>query len=134
MEANQTVADAVVENSFTNTLNQMCDGEVASQLSAELTRIVCAVQETGNPGELIFKMRVKPASAGVSALVVAADISVKLPKEDKPSSLFFSDKEGRLLRENPAQLKLPYRVVAEEKRAAAIEIAADPAPEVRQVS
>lgn len=86
-------------------------GEMQNDLSAALRDITQAAQLMGKPATLTLKITVKPAAQIKGAVLIEDDISVKLPKQEKENSIFYSDADGNLLREDPKQMKLALRVI-----------------------
>lgn len=90
---------------FTDVMRDMRFGETLDEISEEFNKLVTAVESTGKQGELTFKVKLKPSSSG--AIEVIDDISSKIPKLPKGTSLFFATPEGNLVRNNPRQDDLP---------------------------
>lgn len=86
-------------------------GEVLSDLSEAIREIAQAVSLTGKPGSVTLKLILKPASRASNALVVEDEIRKTSPKTERHGSVFFTDKEFNLLRDNPAQLSMDLKVV-----------------------
>jgi len=106
-------------NTFDHTLREMRQGMVVTELSEELAKLVGAVRTTGRGGELVLRLKVKPASRGdVTTLMITDDISVKAPRPEKAAAVFFSTENNELLRNDPRQLAMELKVVpaAEEKK------------------
>lgn len=61
---------------------------------------------------LTYSITVRPATAGsASQLIVADSISVKEPKLERSSDIFFATKHGELTRKNPNQRDLDLKTV-----------------------
>jgi hypothetical protein len=60
------------------------------------------------PGELIIKLRFAPSGNG-KLLGITDEITIKKPKKPKDATFMFTDKDGRLSKDNPEQMKLPLR-------------------------
>ena len=95
---------------FTDVLAELAAGETASTLSADLADVVAAVKATGNAGEVTLKLTVKPN--GPHGVEIADKITTKVPKEDRGTTLFFTDDAGGVHRRDPRQQELPLRQVA----------------------
>lgn len=90
------------------------DGELDHDLSLELEQLVEAMnEEAANSGggakgtitlSLAFKMK-----DGVIDIV--PDTSVKRPKKARARTVFWSDAQNNLTRQNPRQQELPLRTV-----------------------
>lgn len=99
-----------IDSAFLSLLQQHRGGEVLSDLAAAMREVTEAVQLAGKPGAIILTIAIQPATSS-GAVIVADEIKVKLPKEEKITSIFFSDDAGNLLRNDPRQKELPLRTV-----------------------
>lgn len=97
---------------FGDVLRELAGGSTFEQLTTELTEVVVAVKETGSAGKLTLTLDIKPN--GAHGVEVSDKITTKIPKEDRGSTLFFTDAEGSLHRRDPRQQKLPLRQVGVE--------------------
>lgn len=98
---------------------QLNNGASNQELSETLRDAVKRTQATGKPSIITHKIGVALVR-GTTTITVADKISVKLPEFDRPSSVFFSDEDGNLTRENPNQPSL--FTVADDKPRAIVEI------------
>lgn len=105
-------------NNFEVTVRQLRGGAALAELSAELAALVAAVRATGREGKLTFDLRIKPASEGQGETVVIIDeVKAKQPKSKTPTTMFYTDESGNLLRNDPRQREfelhpMPLDVVA----------------------
>lgn len=88
---------------ITDVLREIRKGRVVDRASTMLAELVRAVDETEKPGELTIKLTVKPEKGGGAAKTIEAKVTSKLPLEDLPAGVFFSDADGDLHREDPTQ-------------------------------
>ncbi|HZB28964.1 MAG TPA: hypothetical protein VE465_02240 [Streptosporangiaceae bacterium] len=95
---------------FAAVLQDVNGGDFADLLSADMQTLTTAVREHGRKGELTIKFTVAPMR-GNNALTVTARRSLKLPEEEPVESVFFSDSDGNLVRDDPRQMQLPLRTV-----------------------
>ena len=87
-------------------------GALANELSEALNDLVDAVNTHSRGGALTLKITVKPAGRHVDGTVVVADdVTVKLPEADRDEVLYFVDGDANLTRSNPAQPSLSLREV-----------------------
>ena len=97
------------------------DNQTAQQVStfAELglsAKVLAAVRESGKAGSITFTVSVKPASKGVTNVVmVESQIKTKLPEPDRGMTVFYLTEDNRLVRNDPRQQQLPLRVVEIEQ-------------------
>ena len=89
---------------FTDTLNALRFGTLNDDLSESLHELTERCANTGKSGTLTLQLTLKPGKGG--QIEVIDDIKVKLPKEEKGTTLMFATPEGNLTREDPRQLKL----------------------------
>jgi hypothetical protein len=80
-------------------------GETIDELSEEFNKLVQAVENTGRAGELTLQIKLKPSTAG--AIELTDLVKVKLPPQQKGTSLFFATPEGNLVRNDPRQKEIP---------------------------
>lgn len=90
---------------FIEILSELDDGEVTRQLTDELPRMIAAVMATGKAGALTLKIAAK-RDGGMA--VIKASTTTKIPQAETNSTMFFSDTEGGLHREDPRQLTLRH--------------------------
>lgn len=101
-----------VSVAFLTLLQQHRGGVALSDLSDKLKEVTQAVFEQGKPGTITLKLTVSPAAKTAGAMVVRDDISIKVPKAEQATSIFFADKESwQLLRDNPNQMALSLKTV-----------------------
>lgn len=106
---------------FASVLLDIGKGRLHARLSEQLAEIVAAVAETGKKGTLTLKIEVKPLpKADQHTHVVSGASAAKVPESDdaSPTSVFFSDADGNLSRNDPRQLALPLREVTTPKDSA----------------
>jgi len=87
------------------------DGLMEHEASIAMREVVQAVRQTNRPGKLVIEVEIKPATKGNNALTVSHYVTVKKPKPDKDASIFFTDDECNLSRDNPMQKSLDLRTV-----------------------
>lgn len=97
-------------NPFNQVLLEIRQGSLHAELSEQLQELVAAVSEHERPGSLTLKITVAPAGRRTQQYELADDVSVKLPKPERGSSLFFA-LEGNLSRSDPRQPELPLQEV-----------------------
>jgi hypothetical protein len=114
-----------VDGTFLSVLQTHKKGVCMSDLAASLTELVAHVRRTSRSGTLTLKLKISPNSKGsVEILKVEDEITLKLPKPDSGASIFYADKENRLVRNDPQQMEHP----------ALVELPEEPAAVIKQVS
>jgi len=102
--------------SYPDTILQLNNGAAVAELTSALTKILAAVRESGKPGSITFTVTVKPASKGVTSVVmVESKIKTQLPEPDRGMTVFYLTDDNRLVRNDPRQQALPLRVVEIEQ-------------------
>ena len=97
---------------FNYTITQLRYGTLNDDLTKALHELTNKCADSGKGGELKLTIKLKPGSGG--QMEVFDDIVVKLPKEQKGSSIMFATVEGNLQREDPRQKTLDgLKTVAE---------------------
>lgn len=89
---------------FTDTVEALRFGTLGDELSDKLRDLVASCATTGRNGAITLTLALKPGKGG--QIEVFDEIKVKLPKEEKGSSLMFATPDNNLQREDPRQLSL----------------------------
>lgn len=104
-------------NGFSNVLGQIRNGALVDELTESLTEAVIAMRKTGKKSSLILKMDLVPVTKGdTSSLYIDADVTVKLPKPEQRASVFFTNEENELLRNDPRQKEFEQLKVVDGKK------------------
>lgn len=99
-------------NLFARTLQDLRHGASAEELSEQLSVLIAAVRETGKGGELIYKIKIKPANKGqIRTVIVEDEINLKKPGFDRESSIFFTTDDNCLVRNDPRQRELELKTI-----------------------
>ncbi len=107
-----------IKNTFERTLRELRSGLAVSELSEELGKVIEAVRLTGKAGELVLRVKVKPASKGdVNTVLVEDRIDAKLPKPESAQTIFYTTEANGLQRSDPRQTEMKLTVVPVEKPA-----------------
>lgn len=101
--ARERKAPDIGPREFTEVLEDLAHGAVVERLTDRLGEIVHAVKETGSPGMLTLKIKVKRTGEHAA---ISADISCRKPELGMPETSFFFGRGGGLTREDPRQLEL----------------------------
>lgn len=99
-------------------LSQMRKGKLLNEANDKLAALVKQCRDTSKVGTFTLKIKVKPANHG--EVWLTDDVDTKTPKPDATLSLFYDDKEGALLKDDPNQPELPNVVPVETSKAAAL--------------
>lgn len=91
--------------SFTDTVTALRYGTLADELTDSLQILTNKCADTGRAGTITLTLSLKPGKGG--QIEVFDDLKLKLPKEERGSSLMFATPEGNLQREDPRQHELP---------------------------
>ena len=90
---------------FSETINALRFGTLSDELTDKLRDLVATCATTGKNGSISLNLTLKPGKGG--QIEVFDEIKLKLPKEEKGSSLMFASPENNLQREDPRQMSLP---------------------------
>ena len=97
---------------FTDVLGEIENGEVLRDLTRALYEVTRAVIETRKAGGLKLAIKLTPTGRGIQ---IDAKFESVVPEHDRPSTTFFYDEDGTLIRNDPTQPQLPlHRVVDAE--------------------
>lgn len=88
---------------FADWLREQAKGRSHEELGQALHDLVARVQDTGKRGTLVYTVSVEQMKDG-DALVVKDEIKLKLPEHDRDASLFWTDRDGNLVRSDPRQM------------------------------
>lgn len=97
------MTDTPTARPFADWLREQAKGKSHDELSDGLRALVERVQDTGKKGSMTYTVVVEPTK-GTNALTVSDEIKLKLPEHERPSSLFFADRDSNLVRNDPQQL------------------------------
>lgn len=100
---------------FTDVLRDINGGKFADELSEAMSDLVASCASTGKGGELVLKIKLKPAKGGNTVMTIDHDFKVKAPEFDRPQQFFFVAHGNTLVTENPQQRGLPFREVVDRE-------------------
>lgn len=90
---------------FADVLQALQRGRTHRELSTALQDLTKAVVDTHRAGSLTLTLKVSRNKAGM--IEVDDTVTVKPPKADRTTSLFYATDEANLVRDDPRQLELP---------------------------
>ncbi|OWU83828.1 hypothetical protein ATO6_15475 [Oceanicola sp. 22II-s10i] len=102
------------ELNFLEFLQSFRRGELLRQADAHLTKVVTAMRETGQDGEITIKLPLKFNKA--MQIEITPKISSKAPDPAMGTGIYFADDDGNLTRRDPNQLDIEDEI--ERRRAA----------------
>lgn len=88
---------------ITDVLRDIRRGRVVDAATLELASVVRDVIATGKKGEVTIKLKIDPVP-NENMVTVQAAVTAKSPRADLPNGMFFADKDGGLLREDPEKI------------------------------
>jgi hypothetical protein len=103
---------------ITDVLREYRRGKAVDHASERLAELIQAVDLTRKAGEIILKIKVKPAKDGGAEKTLQIDVKTKIPELDLPEAIFFSDAGGNLHRTDPSQSEMRFRDTADDDRTA----------------
>lgn len=95
--------------SFNQIIAEMQNGDVEAEFTEELNDLIQKVQNSGKPGTLTIKLKLK--LNGDRMMSISHSISASDPKPEKGDSLFFINDNLELQRNDPQQLSIPLKAV-----------------------
>jgi len=98
---------------FADVLRDLHKGAVADDAAVQLAALVQAVQAHGKYGTFTLTIKVEPFKGNDRQVMMSARATAKPPKGDPVGAVFFTDDAGNLHRNDPAQMTLPLREVAQ---------------------
>lgn len=91
-----------MRRSFMATVADLRAGRTQDELTEELGRLTKAVMDTGRAGELVLKIKIKPAAKDSTLVTITDDVQVKAPKADRSPTLMFTNvTDGSLSLDDP---------------------------------
>lgn len=92
---------------FAVLLCKMNDGHDNHELTAALRDAVAAVRDTGRPAKVTYVVEIKPVSKDSrNAYTLTGAVTRKLPSLPRGTTIVWTDPEGNLHDQNPAQRAL----------------------------
>lgn len=93
---------------FAETLKEIRDGDLATELSEKVRQLVEAVTATQKGGKLVLTLSVGPMKKGTNMLLVEDTVKLALPEPERESTtVMFPTEDNELTRRDPRQPKLP---------------------------
>jgi len=89
---------------FAQTIDTLRFGTLSEELTDKLRELVNTCATTGRAGAITLTLALKPGKGG--QIEVFDEIKLKLPKEEKGSSLMFATPDNNLQRDDPRQMQL----------------------------
>lgn len=93
-----------------HSLIRIGNGDLVAELAEKFPELISACSTLNQKGSLTLKVSIAPG--GMGKMEINYDVSSKVPKEKKHSSLLFCTQKGQLLNRDPAQLELDLRTAA----------------------
>ncbi|MFC7869678.1 hypothetical protein ACFUS2_00760 [[Kitasatospora] papulosa] len=107
MSTTNTAAEETEERTvrpFAAFLQEQSGGQLHDELSTRFQELIEAVRETGKAGSISLKIDIKPiAGTDGRTLTVTDAVATKVPKTERPKSIFFVTDDANLSRTDPRQ-------------------------------
>jgi hypothetical protein len=110
---------AINSKPLTDILRQAEDGRFIEDATEDFNRLVDKVIELGKPGVMTIQIGVEPDGRKTIALHVKA--TMKEPRLNRVPTTFFIDRHNTLVRDDPAQPKLPFKEVHKDNNVRSID-------------
>lgn len=105
----------IIENSFTTVLTNQRKGALLTDLSRALQEATQSVREHKKQAVITLKITIAPANGDASVVQVCDDITVKVPKKESQSTIFYPTDENTLSRKDPNQQEMELVAVPTAK-------------------
>lgn len=89
---------------FADWLRDQSDGNSHAELGDGLHELIARVKDTGKKGRIIYSITVEMMKDSDRMVVVHDEIKVQLPEFPRKASIFYTDRDGNLVRNDPHQL------------------------------
>lgn len=99
---------------FAETIDELNFGKTKIEIDEKLMELVKAMEDTGRGGKLTVTLKLIPGNKG--EVSIEDDVKVDMPRPKRQASLFFTDENSRLIRNDPKQ-KLMFNEGAAQKAA-----------------
>jgi len=98
--------------SLPDVLGLVRGGYALNDASKKLAEVIQAVKATGKPGEVILSIKISPDKTDDRIFTIKPSVKAKIPEKGYAEGHVFIDTNGRITKEDPAQLDM-----LEERRA-----------------
>ena len=102
---------------FAELLHVLDRGAAHAEASRALHDLVAAVADTGKVGTMTLTVKLAPLKGSTEQIMVEARVASKPPKSDPGAALFWRDRSGNLVRNDPNQPEIDGIRVVEPKPA-----------------
>ena len=89
---------------FSDFLREHGAGRTHDELSEALHDLIRKVKDTGKKGSVSLAIVVEPVKKDDRLVIVSDKITLRMPEHDRPSAMWFTDRNGNLTRSDPDQL------------------------------
>jgi hypothetical protein len=93
--------------SFSETLKDIRDGNLLTELPSQLADLVASILATGKSGSLTLKLNIKVLQPGSKTLLIQDLVTVTKPEADRATTVVYATEENDLTRRDPRQPALP---------------------------
>lgn len=91
---------------FATWLLEQAGGRTHDELGEGLRDLVARVKDTGKKGSVTLTVKVGLLDKDPNILVISDEIKLNLPEHDRKASIFYTDPNGDLTRNDPNQLTI----------------------------
>jgi hypothetical protein len=106
---------------FAELLTMLDRGTAHAEASRGLVDLIASVRDTGKKGGLTIAVELTPVKGSHDQVIVTAQVTVKLPKSEPGSGVFWIDQAGNLSRTDPRQLAFEGMRVIEPEPARTVD-------------
>lgn len=95
-----------MSQSITDVLGQIRGGYAMNEAGKKLQEVVNAVRATNKAGEVTLTIKVAPDKTDDRVVTMTPTIKAKVPEKAFSAGIFFVAPDGRLTKEDPAQMEM----------------------------
>ena len=109
---------------FSQQLAYINKGTLDAELTEALAEVIKAVRETGKKGALTLTLNCSMLNTrDENTMKVTPKVTRNIPELDRADTIMFSNADGDLLRDDPAQTQLDLKVIEQPTQPAPIKLA-----------
>jgi len=88
---------------FASVLLEQGRGHSHRELSQGLHDLIARVRDTGKKGSISYTLSIEPMKGNDGAVITKDAIKLNMPEHDRQASIFYTDRDGNLTRNDPNQ-------------------------------
>jgi len=89
---------------FADVLRELGGGKDHDELSRKFRDLMTAVVAHGKKGDIVLKIAAEPVKGVEGGVRITTTLAVKAPQPERKASIFYTDRDGNAVRDDPNQL------------------------------